>query len=100
MEFPALIPVPAVPLCASACGVMPAQTAALVLQGAGCGQCRQLLGSPECSWELGDLQGLPCFPGGLLESPSATVGLDQWLQVVQCCESHLYYTSVLNWELL
>lgn len=40
------------------------------------GLCRQLLESPECSWELGDVQGLLCFPGGLKESPNGSVGHD------------------------
>lgn len=36
--------------------------------------CRELLKSPECSWELGVLQGLLCFPGGLHKSPNGSVG--------------------------
>lgn len=60
------------------------------------GLCRQLLESPECSWELRDLQ---CFPGGLHESPKGSVGHGEWLLVVQCSGLHLYFTSVLNWEL-
>lgn len=37
---------------------------------------RQLLKSPECSWELRDLQGLLCFRGGLRESPNGSAGHD------------------------
>lgn len=50
------------------------------------GMCRQLLKSPECSWELRDLQGLLCFPVGLHKSPNGY----WWCSAVShICAMHL-----------